>query len=64
MKEKHSRVMGRPTVFTNSVPFEIKQLSADLVERIRRQRGTNSNRAYLEYLLRTHPEMQDNNKSE
>ena len=49
--------MGRKKVFANPLPFEIKVLSGDLVEAIDKKRENKSRRAYLEELLRSHPDL-------
>ncbi len=55
-QEKPKR-MGRPKVFKDPVSFEIKWMSRDLVEKIDAKRGSMARRAYLEKLLRSHPDL-------
>lgn len=51
--------MGRPSTYKKSIAFDVKYLSSDLVEIVNRRKGTMTRRAYLEHLLRTHPELQN-----
>lgn len=57
-KSKKRGIVGRPVIFKDSVSFEIKMLSSDLKKKIDEKRGKKTRRAYLEELLRSHPELQ------
>ena len=53
------KTMGRPRVFKDPIMFEIKWLDRALAAKIDKERGKRSRRAYVEYLLSTHPELQE-----
>jgi hypothetical protein len=54
--------MGRPKVYGEQVDFEMRKWSKDVIDKIDAQRGKKTRRAYIEYLLRSHPEMQQKEK--
>ncbi len=58
-KTNEEKIMGRPRIFKDPIMFEIKWLDRSLAEKIDKARGRTSRRAYVEHLLSTHPELQD-----
>ncbi len=66
--EKHHpahKPMGRPKVYGQQVDFEMRKWSKDIIDKIDEHVSPNgpypSRRAYIEHLLRTHPELQEDN---
>ena len=58
-EQNKAKRMGRPAVYGEQIDFEMRRWSRDIIEKVDAKRDGKSRRAYIEHLLRTHPEMQE-----